>query len=103
MHLPLRKSVQVICKKILSQRREYERRINSQREGDRRLNDSVGFRECEGKITWESLDLARPEWTEAKRLSDRVDTGEDIFEFDPAKGCQHNCTIIIQFGIPCRH
>jgi hypothetical protein len=103
VHLPLRKSVQVICKKILSQRREYERRINSQREGDRRLNDSVGFRECEGKITWESLDLARPEWTEAKRLSDRVDTGEDIFEFDPAKGCQHNCTIIIQFGIPCRH
>jgi hypothetical protein len=43
VHLPLRKSVKIICERIRKIGYEYDRRVNKQREENSRLTDKVGF------------------------------------------------------------
>jgi hypothetical protein len=49
------------------------------------------------------LEKCGPELVKAKQFHEQVVDGDVDDDFDPEVGCQEECSLPLQFQLPCKH
>ena len=101
-HIPVAKAAEIICERLKKLPKEYDDRINKDRVSYPRLIDKGFFKLVMYRMTEYCLKMAMVEYAHAKNMLDELESNQEDFEFDTTVGCQINCELPIQQGIPYR-